>query len=203
MGLLPENQVRTRLPAGGGSQEANSSLNPIPCYAGKIQGISSTAALPARIGGRNSYYNQALTSKFPTQRNRELIGPYQGIKSAHQGKFPPVQGSPPFGLAFLTMVRGRASVERVGANSNKRWWRSTTRRSSPGPRCMVASLSHTSFGGALPPAKRLMLRRNGPDGSCATGSGRRHARPIERRHPASGVRGTAPRTDPGSSPWCR
>src|SRR6266478_2941871 len=37
-------------------------------------------------------------------------------------------------------------------------------------------------------AKRLMPRRNGPDGSCATGSGRRHARPIERRHPASGVR---------------
>ena len=26
-------------------------------------------------------------SKFPTQQNRELIGPYQGIKSAYQGKF--------------------------------------------------------------------------------------------------------------------
>ena len=99
----------------------------------------------ARIGGRNSFHNQMLTGKFPTQWNRDLIGLYQGIKSAHQGKFPPEQGSPPFGLAFLTMVRGRASVERVGANSNKRWWGSTTRRSSPGPRCMVASLSHTSW----------------------------------------------------------
>jgi hypothetical protein len=31
-------------------------------------------------------------SKFPTQQNRELIGPYQGIKSAHQGSFLPDQG---------------------------------------------------------------------------------------------------------------
>jgi hypothetical protein len=78
---------------------------PIPCYSGKIQGNSSTTALSARIGGRNSFHNQRLTGKFPTQWNRELIGLYQGIKSAHQGEFPPEQGSPPFGLNCLTMVR--------------------------------------------------------------------------------------------------
>src|ERR1700736_3710961 len=39
---------------------------------------------------------KCLPGKFPTQWNRELIGLYQGIKSAHQGKFPPEQGSPPF-----------------------------------------------------------------------------------------------------------
>jgi hypothetical protein len=33
-----------------------------------------------------------FTIKFPTQRNRELIGPYQGIKSAYQGSFLPDQG---------------------------------------------------------------------------------------------------------------
>jgi len=49
----------------------------------------------------------------------------------------------------------------------------------------------------------LKPRRNGPAGSCGTGSGRRHAHPTERRHPVSGVRGTAPRTVLGSSPWCR
>src|SRR6266550_1980233 len=52
---------------------------------GKIQGISSALASVTRICSRNCHYNQCLTSKFPTQRNRELIGPYQGIKSADQG----------------------------------------------------------------------------------------------------------------------
>src|SRR6266850_2594584 len=52
-----------------------------------IQGISSTLASVARICRRNGYYNQSLTSKFPTRRNRELIGPYQGIKSAYQRSF--------------------------------------------------------------------------------------------------------------------
>src|SRR6266850_6656613 len=57
-----------------------------------IQGISSTLASVARICRRNGYYNQSLTSKFPTRRNRELIGPYQGIKSGYQGSFSPNQG---------------------------------------------------------------------------------------------------------------
>ena len=35
-----------------------------------------------------------LQAKFPTPRNRELIRPYQGFKSAHQGSFPPDQGTP-------------------------------------------------------------------------------------------------------------
>src|SRR4029077_9223450 len=34
-----------------------------------------------------------LQSKFPTSRNREIIVPEQGIKSAHQGNFAPDQGS--------------------------------------------------------------------------------------------------------------
>jgi hypothetical protein len=64
----------------------------IPCYAGKIQGISSTLTSVTRICRRNGDYNQSLTSKFPTRRNRELIDPYQGIKSAYQGSFVPDQG---------------------------------------------------------------------------------------------------------------
>jgi hypothetical protein len=48
---------------------------------------SSTLASVARICRQNGYYNQWLMSKFPTRRNRELIGPYQGIKSAYQGNF--------------------------------------------------------------------------------------------------------------------
>src|ERR1700730_16616375 len=72
---------------------ANPSLNQIPCYAGKIQGISSIFSLGRPDPGRNDHNNQCLTSKFPTQRNRELIGPYQGIKSAYQGIKSTYQGS--------------------------------------------------------------------------------------------------------------
>src|SRR6266446_2950861 len=57
-------------------------LSPILCYTGKIQGISLALASVTRIWCLNPHYNQRLTSKFPTQRNRELNGPYQGIKSA-------------------------------------------------------------------------------------------------------------------------
>src|SRR5712664_4892543 len=67
---------------------ANSSLGgPNSLLAGNLQGISSTLASVARSCRQNGYYNQWLTSKFPTRRNRELIGPYQGIKSAYQGNF--------------------------------------------------------------------------------------------------------------------
>src|SRR5712664_3829669 len=67
---------------------ANSSLGgPNSLLAGNLQGISSTLASVARICRQNVYYNQSLTSKFPTRRNRELIGPYQGIKSAYKGNF--------------------------------------------------------------------------------------------------------------------
>src|SRR5712664_395513 len=52
-------------------------LSPIPCYKGKIQGISLALASGTRIWCLNPHYNQRLTSKFPTQRNRELNGPYQ------------------------------------------------------------------------------------------------------------------------------
>jgi hypothetical protein len=54
--------------------------------------IYSALASVSRICSRNDHYNQCLTSKFPTQRNRELIGPYQGIKSAYQGSYMPDQG---------------------------------------------------------------------------------------------------------------
>src|SRR5207248_10257729 len=91
MAFGPENQVRTRLTAGGGSHE-RTRLSPIPCYTGKIQGISLALASCTRIWCLNPHNNQRLTSKFPTQRNRELNGPYQGIKSAQQGSVPPDQG---------------------------------------------------------------------------------------------------------------
>src|SRR6267143_81605 len=80
---------------------ANSSLGgPNSLLAGNLQGISSTLASVARICRQNVYYNQSLTSKFPTRRNRELIGPYQGIKSAYQGSLPPNQGRA-LGWGFL------------------------------------------------------------------------------------------------------
>jgi hypothetical protein len=62
--------------------------------AGKIQGNSSILASVIGIPYQKYYYNQRLTIKFPTQRNRELIVPEQGIKSAHQGCFPADQGIP-------------------------------------------------------------------------------------------------------------
>jgi hypothetical protein len=62
-------------------------------YTGKIQGISLVLASGTRSGRLNPYYNQSLTSKFPTRRNRELNGLQQGIKSAHQGNFSPDQGT--------------------------------------------------------------------------------------------------------------
>src|SRR6516225_6046720 len=78
---------------------ANPSLKSrIPCFSGKIQGISSFTAPRAQISGRKANPNQLLTHKFPTNRNRELIWTYQGIKSRHQGKSPLHQGkgaSPP------------------------------------------------------------------------------------------------------------
>jgi hypothetical protein len=78
--------VRSRLFAGGGSHERTRLWEgQIPCYSGKIQGISSNLVQVTRICRRNGRSNQALTSKFPTRWNRELIGPYQGIKSPFQG----------------------------------------------------------------------------------------------------------------------
>ena len=93
---LSSESARARLAGGGGSQErtrlweAQNSL-----LAGKIQGISSTLASVARICRQNGDYNQSFTSKFPARRNRELIGPYQGIKSVYQGNFLPDQGREP------------------------------------------------------------------------------------------------------------
>jgi hypothetical protein len=49
---------------------------------------------------RNAHYNQWLMSKFPTQRNRELIGPYQRIKSAYQGSFFARSGNPHTNAGF-------------------------------------------------------------------------------------------------------
>jgi hypothetical protein len=44
----------------------------IPCFSGKIQGISSFAALGTKIPSRKGNPNQLLMYKFPTYRNREL-----------------------------------------------------------------------------------------------------------------------------------
>ena len=88
---------RTKFAADSALEEAVTSelvsAGPIPCYTGKIQGISLVLASGTRIGRLNPYYNQSLTSKFPTRRNRELNGLQQGIKSAHQGNFSPDQGT--------------------------------------------------------------------------------------------------------------
>jgi len=50
--------------------EARNSL-----LAGKIQGNSSILASSVQISRRKRELAQMLTVKFPTQRNRELIGP--------------------------------------------------------------------------------------------------------------------------------
>ena len=62
-----------------------------------------------RILSRNVHYNQCLTGKFPTQKNRELIGAYQGIKSAYQGSFLPDQG----GVPWLLSPRSESLAEVV------------------------------------------------------------------------------------------
>jgi hypothetical protein len=62
------------------------------CYI--IPGNSSILASSIGISYQKYDYNQCFTIKFPTQRNRELIVPEQGIKSAHQGRFPADQGIP-------------------------------------------------------------------------------------------------------------
>ena len=72
------------------------SVFPNSLLAGKKQGISSILASIARICGRKRPNDQYLTSKFPTEPNRELIGPHQGIKWAYQGGFLPDQGRVPW-----------------------------------------------------------------------------------------------------------
>ncbi len=99
-----------------GRSRANSSLPRNSLLAGKIQGISSILASVVRIYGRNGHNNQYLTSKFPTQQNRELIGPYQGIKSTYQGSCLPDQGKVP-GLGFLPGAGGKFSQRRSRARA--------------------------------------------------------------------------------------
>ena len=74
---------------------ANSSLKGRnSLLAGKIQGNSSILLSEIRISDRKRDEDQRLTDEFPTQPNREIISPEQGIKSAHQGSPPPDQGNP-------------------------------------------------------------------------------------------------------------
>jgi hypothetical protein len=114
---------------------ANSSLNTkFPVIQGKYREFHRRRPSQLRIGGRNSYHNQVLTRKFPTQWNRELIGPYQGIKSAHQGMFPSEQGSPSLGLSFLTI------------------WYGAERQLN------ASELIQINDGGAAPPAARRRVR---------------------------------------------
>jgi hypothetical protein len=86
---------------------------PNSLLAGKIQGISSTLASVARICRQNGDYNQSFTSKFPTRQNRELIGPYQGIKSAYQGSFLPDQGR---ALGWGVLQRESENRKLIGAD---------------------------------------------------------------------------------------
>jgi hypothetical protein len=73
------------------SELVSGSLNSL--LAGNIQGNSSTFASVSRFFRRKDHSHQGLTIKFPMQPNRELIVPYQRIKSAYQGTLPPDQGS--------------------------------------------------------------------------------------------------------------
>jgi len=95
---------------GAVSSELVSGRPKFPCYAGKIQGIFIDLPSVARVCRQNDDYNQCLTSKFPTRRNRELIGPYQGIKSAYQGSFCQIRegrsvGGSPKGIENRKLIR--------------------------------------------------------------------------------------------------
>src|SRR3984893_4136820 len=61
---------------------ANSSQPNSLLYRENTGNFIGTLASGTRIWCLNPHYNQRLPSKFPTQRNRELNGPHQGIKSA-------------------------------------------------------------------------------------------------------------------------
>src|SRR5438128_9525217 len=79
---------------------------PVSGTARKYREISSILASVAQICGRNGHNNQCFTSKFPMQRNMELIGTYQGIKSTRQGSFLPDQGRVSW-MGFLRQVGGK------------------------------------------------------------------------------------------------
>ena len=69
-------------------------------------GSRATRALRAELAEAGSFVTlrwrgQSRANPFqlkfpPTPRNRELISPYQGIKSAYQGSFQPDQGRVPW-----------------------------------------------------------------------------------------------------------
>src|SRR6266404_325247 len=77
-----------------------------------------------------------------TQRNRELIGTYQGSKSTHQGSFLPVQGRVS-SLGFVGQVRGKVlstsvtSYVAVFGDLRQRWKRFSHNRR---PTCRARSL---------------------------------------------------------------
>ena len=74
---------------------ANSSLKSCnSLLGGKIQGNSSILTSEIRIFQRKRAQDQRVTGEFPYAAEQEIIGPEQGIKSAHQANFPPHQGSP-------------------------------------------------------------------------------------------------------------
>ena len=60
-------------------------------------------------GTPKRHYNQSLRGKFPTQRNRELIMPYQRIKSPQQGSFEVFRQISEgwLWLAFLALTGGK------------------------------------------------------------------------------------------------
>ena len=95
-----------RLTAGGGSQERTRLCKPNSLFFRENTGNFIVYVPRAKIPGRKVYPNQSFTSKFPTNRNRELIWTYQGIKSRHQGKSPLHQGkgAPPPDLRFAPLM---------------------------------------------------------------------------------------------------
>src|SRR4029077_18797457 len=128
------------------SHERTRLWTPNSLLAGKIQGISSILASVARILGRNSHNNQSLTRKFPTHRNRELIGLYQGIKSAYQGNFLPDQGRVPwsgFSARFPVKFSQRRSHAHAArsANCDSDGNRSRTPRSTGSIRCPMPDVA--------------------------------------------------------------
>jgi len=82
------------LTAGGDSQERTRLCGPISLLAGKRQGNSSILASDVRISIESTSEISGLHDEFPALRNREIIVPKQGIKSAHQGSVPPDQERP-------------------------------------------------------------------------------------------------------------
>src|SRR5438046_8850699 len=79
-------------------------------------GSTSLISTPRRLKATGAVSSIGLSLGFSDEDDetgRPKNGPRRTL-SAHPGKFPPEQGSPPDGVAFLTMLLGRAAVGLAG-----------------------------------------------------------------------------------------